>query len=109
MNPAPGIAQMTPYLHPTFHHPNFLLYNIIQQDSKLPRKIYLLSQEGIFSERSVSPADFLWTPPFTPMKAANGVFVLSVEHDDFAYRRGSTLTVEATVRNVATYKWAEAG
>ena len=57
---------------------------IIQQDSKLPRKIYLLSQEGIFSGGSVSPADFLWTPPFTPMKDANGVFVLSVEHDGFA-------------------------
>ena len=100
---------MTPYLHPTFHHPNFLLYNIIQQDSKLPRKIYLLSQEGIFSGGSVSPADFLWTPPFTPMKAANGVFVLSVEHDESAYWGGSALTVEATVMNVATSKWAEAG
>ena len=43
------------------------------------------------------------------MKAANGVFVLSVEHDESAYRGGSTLTVEATVMNVATSKWAEAG
>ena len=100
---------MTPYLHPTFHHPNFLLYNIIQQDSKLPRKIYLLSQEGIFSERSVSPADFLWTPPFTPMKDANGVFVLSVEHDGFACEGGPSLTVEATVMYVATSSWAELG
>ena len=43
------------------------------------------------------------------MKDANGVFVLSVEHDAFAYGRGSTLTVEATVRNVAIQKWVEAG
>ena len=98
---------MTPYLHPTFHHPNFLLYNIIQQDSKLPRKIYLLSQEGIFSERSVSPADFLWTPPFTPMKAANRLFVLSVEHDEDSGLLGCILGIRATEGNVANHRWIE--
>ena len=57
----------------------------------------------------MSPADFLWTPPFTPMKAANGVFVLSVEHDGFACGPGSTLGKETTIRNVAASQTDKSG
>ena len=49
----------------------------------------------------MSPADLLWTPPFTPMKAANGVFVLSVEHDVVSCMPEGILGRKATVGDMA--------